>query len=540
MYYDKKASDLISDILNVSLLLLVIGLIFLIFKNGFNKLFIKTKTKLNIAKNNINDRLTKENLKYTLNENLFEFLTKIKEFLEQPNFFVLVISTFLFILWFYILYIMTQSYFYDSEVLYKDNDEYNVKHLFDSIYSNYDKEVWVNSDSNNYISESGKLCKLNPNIFNSCLIEMNSYANENIFDIDYPITPDFVKATKEILFKKYDNSGNIFMRKCELTFSSESNYTDCSYIPVIIEKVLYNTRKIQINKAIEDTQTDDKVIFFDDPRIIFPLENGYYFDIKYSELEKLFEQKHISYFEILKNNNKFNVEEDTYIKCKVININTNENGFIKKNFKLKVYNPDDDMKGTKYESFNIQGISGEHYMGNENTCRPQDISSSIINKFNTISYLGENMKLIFDQEKEKQKNEERDIDLSNILEDDLSEKLQLKLHDKCIVYKDYDDLIKGDIVKIIDDNRFREKATLTEDEKENLKFKNYNTFKYDIISKKYIKTPINIGRNYLLCDDSEKNAIFVNDLFSNKCKLQQENSVLEHNSNNDFYNYGCK
>ena len=83
MYYDKKASNLINDIFKVLILLFIIGIVFLIFKNGFNHVFIKTKTKVNNAKNIINDRLTKDSLKYSLNENLFEFITKIKELLHQ-------------------------------------------------------------------------------------------------------------------------------------------------------------------------------------------------------------------------------------------------------------------------------------------------------------------------------------------------------------------------------------------------------------------------------------------------------------------------
>lgn len=540
MYYDKNASDLISDIFKVLILLIIIGIGFIIFKNGFNHVFIKTKTKVNKAKNIINDRLTEDNLKYSLNENLFEFLSKIKTFIDQPNFFVLVISVFLFILWFYVLYTITQSYFYDSEVLYKDNDEYNIKHLFDSIYSNYDKQVWVNSDTNNYISESGKLCKLNFNIFNSCLGKMNNYTNDNIFN-NNNISPDFVKATKEMLLKKYYGNGNIFIRQCSLNIiDTGSGFTDCSYIPVTIETIMYNTRKIKINKVLlNDTETNNSdLIDFDDSRIIYPLEPGYYFDIKYSDLHELFKQTTLNKFSRLEEKGKFNPTENDFIKCKIKDITTNDTtGNIDK-FELKVYNPNNNMKGTQYESFDISGISGEVYMGNKNTCQDSDKSSSIIKKFNTVSYLGKNMKLIFDQEKEKKENQENDIDLSNILEDDLVSKLQLEKDNECIIYNDYDDLIKGDIVKIMDNNEIISNPSA--EQKENFKSKSYNVLKYDVMSGKYSEPPITIGRNYLLCSDSKKNTVIANDLFSNNCKQQQENKVMGHTPNNDFYNYGCK
>jgi len=541
MYYDKMASDLISDIFKVLILLIIIGIGFIIFKNGFNHVFIKTKTKVNKAKNIINDRLTEDNLKYSLNENLFEFLSKVKTFIDQPNFFVLVISVFLFILWVYVLYIITQSYFYDSEVLYKDNDEYNIKHLFDSIYSNYDKQVWVNTDSNNYISESGKLCKLNFNIFNSCLGKMNNYTNDNIFN-NNNITPDFVKATKEMLLKKYyDSSKNIFIRQCSLNLiDTGSGLTDCSYIPVTIEKIMYNTRKIKINKVLTNDMetTNSDLINFDDAKIIYPLEEGYYFDIKYSDLHELLKQTTLNKFSRLEQEGKFNPTENDFIKCKIIEITTNNTTGNIENFELKLYNPNDNMKGTQYEFFNINGISEGNYMGNKNTCGINDVSSSIINKFNTISYLGENMKLIFDEEKEKKENQENDIDLSNILEDDLVSKLQLEKDNKCIIYNDYGDLIKGDIVKIMDNNEIISNPNA--EQKENFKSKSYNVFKYDVMSGKYGETPITIGRNYLLCSDSKKNAVVANDLFSNNCKQQQENKFFDTGSMNDFYNYGCK
>ena len=245
MYYDKKSYDLIMNIIKVSIFLLIIAMAIFAFKTGFNKVFIKVKKKTNDTKNIINDRLTEDNLKYTLNENLFDFLLKIKTFFEKPNFFVLLFSFLIFIVWFYIFYTITQSYFYDSEVLYKDvDDKYNKKHLFDSIYSDYDKQMWTNSNENNYISKTGKLCRLSTDLFNSCLAQMNSEAKEEIFSKNF-ITPDFINVTREMLLKeRYDRKKNIFIRKCELNIGEPENgrieTQKCKYIPVNIDEILYN------------------------------------------------------------------------------------------------------------------------------------------------------------------------------------------------------------------------------------------------------------------------------------------------------------
>lgn len=550
MYYDKKALTLIKNIFKVFILLLIIGVIVLIIKNGFNIVFIKTKTTIDNAKKTFNDRLTKENLKYTLNENFFDFLSKIQSFVEKPYFFVFIISIIVIIIWFYIFYVMTQSYFYDSKVLYKNNDNYNIKHLFGSIYSDYDREKWVNSDENNYINSSGKLCKINMNIFNSCLGEMNSYANKNIFK-KKNLTPEFIKETKEILFKK---GNHLYIKNCLNNIDeSEAIYErNCHYITVKINDIMYNTKNIIINKKIlngNETHESD-IISFDDIRMLFPLRDGYFFDIKFLDLNIFFNDTFESSDNILDEDNKdeeikylingedkkFITSKNTWIKCKINKIETNQTSGNVTILDLIVYNPNNNIKGTQYEIFEITDVSQNLYMGNENTCEESNNKSSIIGKFSILPYLGENLKLIYNEMKE---NEENTSDLSDIFENDIIRANILKTTDHCIVYAPYNNLIKGDIVKI-------NKGI---NEKGDPKFREYSVSKYNTKIGDYDDNNIIIGRNYLLCSDSKKNALYSNDLFNFNCKYQQENSIIyekdeknvdKYGGNNNNDNYGCK
>lgn len=590
MYYDKKSYDLIMNIIKVSIFLLIIAMAIFAFKTGFNKVFIKVKKKTNDTKNIINDRLTEDNLKYTLNENLFDFLLKIKTFFEKPNFFVLLFSFLIFIVWFYIFYTITQSYFYDSEVLYKDvDDKYNKKHLFDSIYSDYDKQMWTNSNENNYISKTGKLCRLSTDLFNSCLAQMNSEAKEEIFSKNF-ITPDFINVTREMLLKeRYDRKKNIFIRKCELNIGEPENgrieTQKCKYIPVNIDEILYNKRTIKISNYIEnDSGTHDtRLMSFDDIKIIFPLENGFYFDIRLKDLNNLYKTRDdnnrtkdssdnlfikqdngietfwylndLSYNKLKKEENILQQRKDisnnilrfivdspeTFIKCKIINIETSyDDGNLSK-LDLIVYNPDEDTKGSRYEKYIIKtntncNISGVQYMGNYNTAAKSSENSktSIINKFNVIPYLGENFKLKREQFEEKRKIQSvnDNDDLSNVLDKDISENPILESLKTCIVYTSSGDLIKGDIVKIISRNE-----DYTE---ENSKLYKYNVKKYNNKETHYDENEMIIGRNYLLCSDIRESSLVSDILFNNKCLQQQENMILKYNPENEYYNCGCK
>ena len=436
--------------------------------------------------------------------------------------------------------------------------------------------MWTNSNENNYISKTGKLCRLSTDLFNSCLAQMNSEA-KSIFETNF-ITPDFINVTREMLLKEcYDRKKNIFIRKCELNIGEPENgrieTQKCKYIPVNIDEILYNKRIIMISKYIEnDSGTHDtRLMSFDDIKIIFPLENGFYFDIRLKDLNNLYTRKDdnnktkdssdnlfikedngIETFWYLNDlsYNKLEAGEDdmlrfivdspeTFIKCKIINIETfYATGNLSK-LDLIVYNPDEDTKGSQYEKYKTNtncDISGNPYMGNYNTAAKSSENSktSIINIFNVIPYLGENFKLKREQfeEKRKMQSVNDDDDLSNVLDKDISANLVLEYPNTCIVYTSSGDLIKGDIVKIISRNE--------DDTEENSKLYKYNVKKYNNKETHYDENEMIIGRNYLLCSDIRESSLVSDILFNNKCLQQQENMILKYNPENEYYNCGCK
>ena len=126
---------LINNILKVLLFLIIFGIIILISIKGLNTVFVKTKEGIDNTKSSLNNKLS--NLNIGINPKLFDFLVKIQNIFKNKYIVVFIISIVLITLWFFVFYKLVNNYFNDSEVMEYKGTNYNIKHLFGSIYSNF-------------------------------------------------------------------------------------------------------------------------------------------------------------------------------------------------------------------------------------------------------------------------------------------------------------------------------------------------------------------------------------------------------------------
>ena len=516
---------LINNIFNLLLFLIIFGIITLISMKGLNTIFVKTKEGVNKGKSALNDRLT--NINIELNPKLFDFLVKIQKVLKNKYIFVFIISITLIILWFYIFHRLLTNYFNDSEVMKYEGNDYNIKHLFDSIYSNFEKSKWLNYSENNYISENGKLCTLSPVHLDSCIGSMINNANNLIFTKNGRITPEFTKNGRlSRLQKIYDDNKNIYI----IGISGDMlDINNMESKPNKIQKILYNENKLILENEIKDMLNDNNsidLIDIDDPRILFPLKKGYLFDIKFKDLRDNIYNPSANLEDLFKKNryNNFYNLDILFIKCKILNIDINENTYHLSRLELEVYN--DEARQYKYKKFKIyKNVKPDL---NFNSLH---ISSARI-YFKTSPYLNHNLKVdeeLENFEKRRKKYERKkvneDNDFSNILAEDKDEDEDNTPGKDtfCIAYQNFNDIPKGSIVKIMDDRV---------DGKYNVKVLDTNNNKY--MEEDYI------GRDYLLCHDLSKNKLYAKDLFKYNCLQKQENKNLNSKDENDPNRYGCK
>ena len=293
---------LINNILKVLFFLIIFGIIIFISMKGLNTIFIKAKQDVNKSKTVLNDRL--ENLNIKINPELFNFLVKIQKIFENKNILIFIISILLIILWFYIFYRLLNNYFNDSEVMKYKGINYNIKHIFDSIYSNFEKSKWLNYSENNYISENGKLCKLSPVNLDSCIGNMINKANNLVFTKSDGITPEFIENGILDRFQKimdnldyiyildinediednlesgideykmnYDNNEeNSVINLYNSLSGSLSNQNIFISKPNKIKNILYNDKKLTLENDIRDNVNKDNtttLINIDDSRILY-------------------------------------------------------------------------------------------------------------------------------------------------------------------------------------------------------------------------------------------------------------------------------
>ena len=502
---------LIKNIIKVLIVFIIFTIIYLILTKGFNTLFIKVTNGVNKGKEILNDRLNKNNMNYKFNENNFIFLSKIKELLKNKYLLIFIISLSLIILWFIIFYILTQDYFNDSKIIgYKETD-YNDKYDFGLRYSNKEKKEWVNSKENNYISKSGKLCRLNPSILNMCLGENNNLAEKNVF-IDEISKPDFLNKRQRNRIKKN-----------EIIYINYNN----QYYPRKIIKVYNTLNQFRVDNPIKNDHINSVETYsFDNiNKYYFKLKNNYFCNIEYSIIrDKLYNiNKNVinKLFNKKIKNETFNNETNKIIKCKIINIKTNLDGYISE-LKLEIYN----NNGSNNKIFNLPPNNESWKVNNELYLEPngniKNDSKCIREYFKTNKYIRDNLIIEYNNSKKRETSNTNNDDFSNILDLDIYNIPNPK-NRNCIVYSSYNELQEGDIIKI--------------ENKNNNSNNKYFSRKYEKENNMFSEKKYSIDRRYILCDNSKKNKNYVNTLFNSKCLKEQEKNK---NNLNDLNNYGCK
>jgi len=492
-----KFNILFKNISKVFFFLVIFLIIFLIFTKGLNSMLIK----INNTKNNVSNKLNKNYLKTNLNEKIFNILINIQSFFSNKYISFILISILIIFLWVYIFFKLLNSYFSDSKILTHNYfDKYNIKHIFNFGISEFEREKWINENDNNYITNNGKVCSLNPSLFNLCIKDKVRLGNNYIFKNEKNILTDpvLIKSTIETRIKEGDG---IYIKNCyedELTEEGK----DCSYNYYTIKKVLYNSKKFITDKLQKINGVENKIFSFNDSRILFKLKKYYYFDILVNNLFNFFnlkEEKSITDYYT-----KFD-----YIKCRYLNGNINSNGNIK-NARIEIMN--------------------EYLDENDNNKYIRVKSDKQINRnlFITTSYLNYNLKI--DTDIIKSTNKKKNIDYENKTNNelmilDLSNNKNPLIGSVCIVNRRYNDLIEGDLVELQNDGF----------NNNNKSYKTFKVKKYNDKMQVFDNTLFDIDRNYLICSDTDGSNILSQSAFNKFCMYKQESNTYSEEDK-----YGCK